>query len=122
MQRVEELARRSVEARPDGEGLIRAPNGRPPFRSMVSLAQILSEALGRGLQTKTVGAVYERLIEDAGNELAALVSAPLAGIERVAGERTAEGVDRVRRGEIAIEPGFDGRYGKVTVWPERRPQ
>jgi len=94
--------------------------GGPPFRSVVSLAQILSKALGRGIQTKTVGAMYERLIEDAGNEMAALVSAPLADIERVAGERTAEGVERVRRGEIAIEPGFDGRYGRVNVWPEQK--
>ena len=92
--------------------------GRPPFRSMVSLAQILSEALGRGIQTKTVGSAYVKVIEAAGSELAALVSAPLADVERVAGERVAEGVGRVRRGEVAIEPGFDGLYGKVTVWPE----
>jgi uncharacterized protein (TIGR00375 family) len=120
MQRVEELARRNVEARSGGDGLIRASNGRPPFRSMVSLAQVLSEALGRGIQTKTVRARYDELIAELGNELSVLVSAPVSDIERVAGERTAEGVERVRRGEVAIEPGFDGRYGKVAVWPEQK--
>ena len=117
MQRMEELARRDVAVRRGDDGLVRSPAERPPFRSMVSLAQILSEALGRGIQTKTVGAAYVKVIEAAGSELAALVSAPLADVERVAGERIAEGVGRVRRGEVAIEPGFDGLYGKVTVWP-----
>ena len=118
MQRMEELARRDVAVRRDDDGFVRTPVGRPPFRSLVSLAQILSEALGRGIQTKTVGSAYVKVIEAAGSELAALVSAPLADVERVAGERVAEGVGRVRRGEVAIEPGFDGLYGKVTVWPE----
>ena len=118
MQRMEELARRDVAVRRDDDGFVRTPVGRPPFRSMVSLAQILSEALGRGIQTKTVGSAYVKVIEAAGSELAALVSAPLADVERVAGERVAEGVGRVRRGEVAIEPAFDGLYGKVTVWPE----
>ena len=117
MQRMEDLARRDVAVRRGDDGLVRSPAERPPFRSMVSLAQILSEALGRGIQTKTVGAAYVKVIEAAGSELAALVSAPLADVERVAGERIAEGVGRVRRGEVAIEPGFDGLYGKVTVWP-----
>ena len=118
MQRMEDLARRDVAVRRGDDGLVRSPAERPPFRSMVSLAQILSEALGRGIQTKTVGAAYVKVIEAAGSELAALVSAPLADVEGVAGERVAEGVGRVRRGEVAIEPGFDGLYGKVTVWPE----
>ena len=117
MQRMEDLALRDVAVRRGDDGLVRSPAERPPFRSMVSLAQILSEALGRGIQTKTVGAAYVKVIEAAGSELAALVSAPLADVERVAGERVAEGVGRVRRGEVAIEPGFDGLYGKVTVWP-----
>ena len=117
MHRMEDLARRDVAVRRGDDGLVRSPAERPPFRSMMSLAQILSEALGRGIQTKTVGAAYVKVIEAAGSELAALVSAPLADVERVAGERVAEGVGRVRRGEVAIEPGFDGLYGKVTVWP-----
>jgi PHP family Zn ribbon phosphoesterase len=47
-----------------------------------------------------------------------LQEAPLDAISRVAGERTAEGVDRVRRGEISIDPGYDNTYGVVRVWPE----
>ena len=43
-------------------------------------------------------------------------------IERVGGERVAEGVERVRRGDIVIEPGYDclcsGVFGKVSVWRE----
>jgi PHP family Zn ribbon phosphoesterase len=47
-----------------------------------------------------------------------LVYTPIQDIDRAAGERVADGVARVRRGEVSIEPGFDGRYGSVKVWPE----
>ena len=35
----------------------------------------------------------------------------------VAGERVAGGVVRVRSGDIAIEPGYDGVFGTMQIWP-----
>ena len=34
----------------------------------------------------------------------------------MAGRAIAEGVERVRKGNIVIEPGYDGVFGKVSVW------
>ena len=34
------------------------------------------------------------------------------------GPRLAEGIERVRSGDIHIEPGFDGQFGVVKVWPD----
>ena len=43
-----------------------------------------------------------------------LTDVSLHELARVSGDRIAEGIDRVRRGDISIEPGYDGRYGIVT--------
>ena len=83
---------------------------------MVPLREILSESLGVGVKTKTVAGVYERLIERFGTELSVLMEASIADIEIASDDRTAEGIDRVRRGDIYIEPGYDGVYGTVRVW------
>ena len=95
-----------------------AIDGRPPFRMLVSLRQIIAEALDVGPNTKTVARAYSALIGAMGSEMDILIDAPIHDIERAAGERVADGVARVRRGEVSIEPGFDGQYGSVRVWPE----
>lgn len=113
--RVEELGGRQVETWVGDDGLVYGDAGRPPFKSLVPLREVLSESLGVGVRTKTVAKVYERLIERFGAELAVLMDAPIAEIDFASDERTAEGIERVRRGDIFIEPGYDGVYGTVRV-------
>ena len=119
MHRVEELAKRRVTTQADDDGVTRSDNGRPPFRMLVALEQVLSEALGVGVQAKRVRKAYLELVGELGNELRVLTEASEPDIAAVAGQRVAEGVCRVRRGDISIEPGYDGEYGKVSVWPAR---
>lgn len=116
LQRVEELGAADANAEPGRDGLVRSDSGRPPFRNLVGLAEILSQALGFGVNTKSVRACYDRLVGEIGNELAVLVNASLDDVERIAGDRVAEGVGRVRNGDLTIEPGYDGRYGSVRIW------
>ena len=117
VHRVEELARRRERTRSDKYGLTKSNSGRPPFRMLVALEQVLSEALGVGVQAKKVRKAYLELVGELGNELSVLTEASELDIAAVAGERVAEGVCLVRRGDISIEPGYDGEYGKVSVWP-----
>ena len=118
LQRVEALAERDVETRMADDGFTGGDNGRPPFKMMVPLQQIISEALQRGVNTKTVQRSWESLVNWFGTEMAILMEASPEDIASVAGERVADGVARVRRGDIAIVPGYDGEYGKVSVWLE----
>ncbi len=115
-QRVGELAQR------DAVGRVETPDGgRPPYRSLVSLRQALSEVMGVGVGAKRVTSAYMRLVESLGSELYILLNAPLADVARalpVHGERLAEGVGRIRCGDVHVVPGFDGKYGTVRVWPE----
>ena len=119
MQRVEELATRDVVTWRDETGLTVADNGRPPYRMLVALNQIIAEGVGVGINSKRVRAEYVKLAGEFGDELAVLADAPVADIATVAGDRIAQGIDRVRRGDIFIEPGYDGLYGTAKVLPDR---
>ena len=121
MQRVEELAERDAPAPVKEKGLVVSPDARPPFRSLVSLQQVLSETLGVGVNTKRVRTAYMTLVEAFGNEMKVLMDVPateLADALPSHGPRLANGIERVRSGEIHIEPGFDGQFGVVKVWPD----
>ena len=83
------------------------------------MQQIVAESMGRGVNTKGVrSAATWQLVEELGSEMHILMDADVSDIERVGGERIAEGVERVRKGDIHIEPGYDGVFGKVSVWRE----
>lgn len=116
MQRTESLAQRNASVFRDSDGFMHGDHGRPPFRSLVGLQQIVAESMARGVNTKGVRTRYTQLVDELGSELSILTAASISDISRVGGERIAEGVDRVRRGEIVIEPGYDGVFGKVSVW------
>ena len=121
IQRTERLARRDAGAFRDANGFICSAEyseggRRPPFRSLVGLQQIVAESMGRGVNTKGVRTKYMQQVEELGSELHILMDADISDISRVGGERIAEGVERVREGNIVIEPGYDGVFGKVSVW------
>ena len=118
MQRVDELAGREVKTWNDDKGFTKTDNNRPPFKMLVALRQIIAESMGKGVTTKTVQSQYIKLVNQLGTELAVLMDVSIDDIAKVSGERTAEGVAKVRRGDIIIEPGYDGLYGTVKVWPD----
>ena len=39
-------------------------------------------------------------------------------IAKIAGERVAVGIEKVRRGDLVIDPGYDGVFGVVKLWRE----
>lgn len=90
----------------------------PPFVKLVQLQQIVAEAVGSGVSSKKTQAIYARLCSELTSELHVLLKAPIADIERVGDGRIAEAITKVRAGTIAIEPGYDGIYGKVSIWKE----
>jgi uncharacterized protein (TIGR00375 family) len=97
------------------------PPASPPFKRLVQLSQIIAESF-RSLETnQKVQSEYERIVKEAGSELAVLVDLSIDEIGKLAGERLAEGVKRVRGGKIHVEPGYDGEYGVVKVFTEKEP-
>ncbi len=109
MHRVEELA-----DRPPG---VPKPNALP-YYSLIPLPEVIGELLGVGPNSKRVQREYERLLATLGSELAILLDIPLQEIATVGGERLAEGIGRMRRGEVTVVPGYDGEYGRIRVFEE----
>lgn len=111
MHRVEQLADRPVGGRPPRT---------PPYYSLVPLPELLGEMLGTGPASKQVEAEYFRLLGRLGPELEILLTVPLEEIRAVGGERLAEGIGRMRRGEVEAVGGYDGEYGVIRVFPAGR--
>lgn len=114
LNRVNELAARPDSAARVEGGLVRGPNGRPPFRSLVPLRELLSFSLSVGPGTKTVDRHYEALVDEFAGELNVLTSAAFDDLDRISGPRLAQAVLAVREGRVDVEPGYDGVYGTVT--------
>ena len=110
--RVEELADRPADRSETGE---QAP--KVPSRALVPLQEIIAEALGRGYNTKGVGAEYKR-ITDAATEFSVLLDLPEDDLLKIAAPRVVEGIIKVRRGELSISPGFDGEFGTVRIFSD----
>lgn len=126
MSRVEELARGNeveTESQIDKFGVrwIKDKEGkRPPYAMMVPLLEILSQSLRVGVGSQKVTLAYDSLISSLGSEFKILLSTASSEIKKAAGERVAEGILRVRSGDIVIEPGYDGVFGKVKIWKDKK--
>ena len=112
LHRVEKLADRAEDEEPS---VARA------FEYLIPLEEIIGSVRGVGPATKTVARTYEPLLAQLGPELEVLRRAPIEEIARHSDALVAEGVRRMRTGEVHIAPGFDGEFGTIEVFtPEER--
>lgn len=109
MNRVESLANRPSDF---------FDSKRPPFKKLVTLDEIIADALGVGKTTKSVLKFYNDLILNFGSELQVLTEAPISEIKLASNEIISEGIKRVREGKLNIVPGYDGEYGKISIFSE----
>jgi superfamily I DNA/RNA helicase len=107
MARVEELADRR-----EGE---KSPRARR-YQNMIPLPEIIGDAKNQRPGTKAVEEIFSKLLAGVGNELFILQEGPLSEIERVAGIVVAEGIRRMRGGEVKIAAGYDGEYGTIHLF------
>ena len=107
MHRVELLA-----DRPAGE----KPARPQPFYSLIPLPEILAEVYGSGPTSKQVNQAYEMLLATLGPEVAILRDIPLEAVSQACGTLLAEGIRRMRSGEVITEAGYDGEYGVIKVF------
>ena len=109
LHRVEKLADRPEGFRPEVA---------PSYEYLIPLDEVIGAAVGVGPKSKKVRGVYDRLLAEVGTELDVLRRAGLEAIESCAGPLVAEGVRRMRSGEVDIYPGHDGEYGVISVFSE----
>lgn len=107
LHRVEALADR-------GEGY--RPEQAPPFFRLIPLEEILAEVHRVGAGTRRVRRAADALVASLGPELEILQHVPLEEIERAGGAVVAEGVRRVRAGEVEVAAGYDGEFGTIRIF------
>ncbi|QWV96235.1 endonuclease Q family protein [Geomonas nitrogeniifigens] len=106
LHRVELLADRAAGARPEQA---------PPFWSVIPLIDLIGGALRVGSSSKKAETLYFELLERLGNEFHILLDASLNEIAARSTATLAAGIGRMRAGEVEIEPGYDGKFGTVSV-------
>lgn len=132
MERVEELAGRSNEELrvENTEGLIKslAFPSRAGYRMLVPLLQIIAEAFRTAPTTQKVLNEYKKLTTVLGSELKILsggasgTKVSVEEIAKISGPKVAEGVAKVRLGDLVIDPGYDGVFGVVKIWNSGKEQ
>ncbi len=111
MNRVNELADRKQGYK---------PKNRADFVKLIELDKIIAESLGiKSRNSKKVQNIYQNLINRLGSELNILQKISIKDINAASTNLIAEGIRRVRQGQIHITPGFDGQYGNIKIFNKK---
>ena len=115
MNRVEQLADRP-------EGFI--PHNAIPYKNLIPLDEIIAEAKGIAKDSLSIERDYRSIVSKFGNEFEVLMKVPEEELRKNLAFRIAEGIMRMRQGKINIRPGFDGEYGKISIFDaeEKKPK
>lgn len=113
MQRVTQLATREYQKN-------NSKSKRPPFTMLVPLVEIISEAIGSPVASPKVAVYYDKLIANCQNEFHILMDENLDTVAAVSTPQIADGIKKVRSGDIVIDPGYDGVFGVVKIWKSEK--
>ncbi len=107
--RVEELADRTEE---EGKKLAQQKQ----VYHLLPLHELICSIYDIKLMTsKKVGEIYQQLIKKFGNEYNALMDAGRNALEEVVHSKLVHLILKNRAGTLAIDPGFDGVYGRIIL-------
>ena len=109
MHRIESLADREEGARK-----VNAHN----YKSLIPLPEVLAEVNQVGPTSKRVMHEYNLLLQNIGSELSILQDVPLEDIKNIGGELLAEGIKRMREGNVTLAGGYDGEYGVIKLFED----
>jgi len=111
LHRVQDLADRSQPERPEGM---------PGFTSLIPLNEVAGEVLSVGPATGKARRLVATLLGRFGSELTVLRETPAEDLAQI-NRNLAEALIRMRRGRVYRDPGFDGQYGRISVFsPEEK--
>ncbi|MFH1441638.1 MAG: endonuclease Q family protein [Candidatus Omnitrophota bacterium] len=109
MNRVDQLADRR-------EGF--KPANAIDYINLIPFEEIIAEAKGVASGAVSVEREYHSLVAKFGSEFNILLRTSEEDLRKNMPARIAEGVLSVRKGKVNINPGYDGEYGKISIFAE----
>ncbi|MBR6767748.1 MAG: UvrD-helicase domain-containing protein, partial [Clostridia bacterium] len=105
-----------VEALADRSEIPENAAAHRPYESIIPLPEVIGACLNCGPDSKRAQTAYLDMLGKLGPELEILRAVPLDRIEQVAGPAVSEGIRRLRAGKVRLEGGYDGEYGKISLF------
>ncbi|WP_458404470.1 TIGR00375 family protein [Methanobrevibacter sp.] len=89
------------------------PDFRPKYIHLMPLAEIISSVYDKGVTTKTVQGMWQKLIDNFKNEINVLINTPIGDIEKI-DDKTSKAIESFRNNTLEIVPGGGGQYGRIV--------
>ena len=89
------------------------PSHRPEYVHLMPLAEIISSVYGKGVTTKFVQRIWQKLIDNFDTEIDVLINADLADISKIDKE-ISKAIKSFRNNTVDIVPGGGGKYGEIS--------
>lgn len=109
LNRVEELADRKEE-----EGRALAEKNDKSYK-LIPLHELIAALRGIGMATKKAWAEYYTILKAGKNEYDILLNASEEDLLRVTSKEMADLILKNRKGELTVNPGYDGEYGTLEL-------
>lgn len=101
------------------------PNFRPQYIHLMPLAELISTVYDKGVTTKTVQNIWQKLIDNFGNEINVLINKDISDIEKI-DSNVSKAISAFRNNTIHIVPGGGGKYGEIKfdlpIKEEKKPK
>ena len=104
--RVEELA-----DRPEGY----KPKDYVKYKTLIPLGELLSVYMKKGINTKTVLSVHDKLLDKFDSEFNVLLRVKEEDLKKELDSKLTNIIIKNREGKIKVKPGYDGIYGKPLL-------
>jgi len=109
LHRVEELADRPWNY---------IPQNAPEQRHLIPLEELIADAKGVNATSIKVQESYEKALIKGGNEFEILLDKSFDELCKIFDEKIAEGIIKMRMGKVNIAPGYDGEFGKISIFKD----
>lgn len=91
----------------------RHPSHRPPYVHLMPLGELISMVYDKGVTTKTVQGIWQKMVDNFGPEIDILIKTPLDEIEKIDSD-VSLAIQGFREKTLNITPGGGGKYGEIS--------
>lgn len=102
-----------------------SPEFRPPYVHLMPLAELISTVYDKGVTTKTVQNIWQKLIDSFETEINVLIDADISDVKKI-DSKVSKAIEAFRNNTIDITPGGGGKYGEINfdlhVEEKKRPK